>query len=158
MLWGAWLVSFAVIYSVTIVPHTAYLASLAPAVACLSAAGIVLGWTGYRDRRRSWWVLPLMIATQAGWTLWLSASHPGFLPWLKWLAALMGLVSAVVLVAVAGGRARSRAAGPVTVLVAMTGVFAMLAAPAAWATSVLKPEYSGTAFDAMAGPPPENPT
>ena len=49
VMWGGWLVTFGVIYSVmSNIPHTAYMASLAPPLAALSGAGIVMFWRWYR--------------------------------------------------------------------------------------------------------------
>src|ERR1700761_2701575 len=45
IMWGVWLVTFGLIFSkMSSIPHTAYVASLAPPLAALSAAGIVMFW------------------------------------------------------------------------------------------------------------------
>ncbi|MBO0822064.1 MAG: glycosyltransferase family 39 protein, partial [Nocardiopsaceae bacterium] len=67
--WGLWFLTFLAIFSdMDNIPHTAYVASMAPAVAALSAAGIVMFWRLYRtvdkhgagDRRG--WLLPVSVA------------------------------------------------------------------------------------------------
>jgi 4-amino-4-deoxy-L-arabinose transferase-like glycosyltransferase len=141
LLWGLWLATYGLIFSRITIPHTAYMASLAPPVAALSAAGIVLCWRGYRDRRASW-ALPLVIVTETGWTLYISTRFPTFLPWLRWLVVGAAALALVVLLA------RRRALVPAMAL----GVAALLAVPTAWSFSVLDRSYAGSAFDASAGP------
>lgn len=49
VMWGIWLLTFAVIFSaMSVIPHTAYMASLAPPLVGLSGTGIVLFWGAYR--------------------------------------------------------------------------------------------------------------
>ena len=83
LLWGLWLATYAVVFSRMSIPHTAYLASLAPPVAALSGAGIVLLCRAYRDRRTAW-LLPFAIVTELAWTGYLAHQYATFLPWLTW--------------------------------------------------------------------------
>jgi 4-amino-4-deoxy-L-arabinose transferase-like glycosyltransferase len=72
VMWGLWLVTFGAIYSkMGNIPHTAYMASLAPPLAALSGTGIVLFWRWYRSASRLWWLLPLAIAVQVAWAWYL---------------------------------------------------------------------------------------
>ncbi|WP_433221827.1 hypothetical protein ACQP00_21785 [Dactylosporangium sp. CS-047395] len=64
-------------FSAMTLPHTAYLASLAPAI----AAGIVHAWHAYQTRTGRW-LLPTMVAAELTWTGYLSVRYPTFLPWL----------------------------------------------------------------------------
>src|SRR5262249_56624939 len=65
VMWGLWLVTFGVIFSeMGNIPHTAYMASLAPPLAALSGLGIVLFWRWYRSGSLAGWLLPA--ATAAG--------------------------------------------------------------------------------------------
>ena len=67
VMWGGWLVTFGVIYSVmSNIPHTAYMASLAPPLAALSGAGIVMFWRWYRAGSWAGWLLPVAVAAGAG--------------------------------------------------------------------------------------------
>ncbi|GAA3451413.1 ArnT family glycosyltransferase [Dactylosporangium matsuzakiense] len=160
LLWGAWLGTFVAVFSAMTLPHTAYLASLAPAVAALTAAGIVHAWRTYQTRTGRW-LLPTMVAAELAWTGYLSARYPTFLPWLVWPALGLG-AAAVLTVAVTSLRdrrtapapaSRNRRPRPALIGAATAGaVAAALAVPTAWAVSVLHPDYSGSAFDAAAGP------
>jgi 4-amino-4-deoxy-L-arabinose transferase-like glycosyltransferase len=149
IMWGLWALTFGAVYSSMALPHTAYVATLAPPIAALSAAGILLTWKGYRDGTMKW-ALPTAIAAETAWSasLWLR-HHPTFLPWLIWL--IVGV--AVVAVAVLTAATATRRLGSAVLLGGMTaGIVTMVAAPAVWSASVLDPAYRGTAYDASAGP------
>jgi 4-amino-4-deoxy-L-arabinose transferase-like glycosyltransferase len=148
LFWGLWLATYAAIFSKMTLPHTAYLASLAPPIAALAAVGIVMFWRAYRDGRAVW-ALPLAIALETAWTLHLSAGYSNFLPWLGPLVVIVAVVCVLVLIV-----ARFSALVRRRVLLGSmgVGVAAMLVTPGAWAASVLDPTYGGSAFNASAGP------
>ena len=150
VLWGAWLVTYGLIFSkMSTIPHTAYMSSLAPPLAALPAAGIVMFWRAFRAGGWRAWVLPAAVAAELAWALFLWHYYPGFLPWARDAIAATGVVAIVVMVAAwLSRRARVR-------LVAVglaAGVAAMIAAPGAWAASVLDTAYGGSSFNASAGP------
>jgi 4-amino-4-deoxy-L-arabinose transferase-like glycosyltransferase len=150
VMWGTWLVTFGAIYSVmSNIPHTAYMASLAPPLAALSAAGIVLFWRWYRAGSRVWWLLPAAVALELAWALYLWSGYDGFLPWVKPVAIAAGAASITVMVA---ARLSRRVRGAVVAAGLSAGVAAMLAAPTAWSASVLDSRYAGSSLDASAGP------
>jgi 4-amino-4-deoxy-L-arabinose transferase-like glycosyltransferase len=174
VLWGLWLLTFLAVFSVIVVPHTAYLSSLAPPVALLSAGGLVLAVRAVRERSTLRWALPLMIVLEVAWTLRLSSWHSSFLPWLSW-GVLGAAVPSVVILVVLGLRTgtappedptaspedrqgprtrQSSVHGGLLPAAAALGIGAMIATPAAWSLSVLDPEHRGSAFDASAGPIP----
>jgi 4-amino-4-deoxy-L-arabinose transferase-like glycosyltransferase len=150
VMWGAWLLTFGIIFSaMSVIPHTAYLASLAPPLAALSGAGIVLFWRAYRGGDRRGWVLPLAVAAELAWAARLWPGYRRFLPWTLWTAIAAGAVALAVMVA---ARLSRRARAGLVAFGIAAGVAAMLAAPATWAASVLDIKYAGTSFDASAGP------
>jgi 4-amino-4-deoxy-L-arabinose transferase-like glycosyltransferase len=141
VMWGAWLLSFGLVFSeMSTIPHTAYMAALAAPLAALSAAGIVMFWRLYRAGDRRGWILPVAVAAELAWALFLWRGYSGFLPWAR--------TAAVLVAAKLSRRARARL---VTVGLS-AGVAAMLAAPATWAASVLAAKYGGSSFNASAGP------
>jgi hypothetical protein len=149
-MWGTWLATYGLIFSkMSTIPHTAYVSSLAPPLAALSGAGIVMFWRAYRAEGWRGWVLPLAVAAEAAWAYFLWRDHAGFLPWARDLLVVAGAVAVVALVVV--GLSRRARARVVTVALG-TGVTAMLVAPATWAASVLDVSYAGTSFNATAGP------
>ena len=150
VLWGTWLATYGLIFSkMSTIPHTAYMSSLAPPLAALSGAGIVMFWRAYRAAGWRGWVLPLAVAAEVAWAFFLWRDYGGFLPWARDLLVAAGAVAVAALVA-----ARlSRRAGARLVTVALgTGVAAILVAPATWAASVLDVSYAGSSFNATAGP------
>ncbi|MER7279217.1 glycosyltransferase family 39 protein [Dactylosporangium sp. NPDC000244] len=170
LFWGLWLVTVAAVFSAIMVPHTAYMASLAPPLAALSASALVRGWRGLRDRpaagaaqpesaaappgwrgRAAAGLLPVLVVAEVVWAVYLSLRFPDFLPWLPWAIAAAALLALPVLVAAAVPRApRPRRA--VLRAAMVLAIAATVAAPSAWAASVLHPHYGGSAFDASAGP------
>ncbi|WP_410601126.1 ArnT family glycosyltransferase [Amycolatopsis sp. lyj-90] len=149
VMWGVWLLTFGLVFSVAEVPHTAYVASLAPAVAALSALGIVLFWRAYREGGKRAWLLPLAVAAEVAWAAWLWSHYPNFLPWAKWGALALGVAAVVALILARVVKTTS----PRLVTAGLAvGVAAVVAAPATYAISVLDPDYSGMSFDANAGP------
>jgi 4-amino-4-deoxy-L-arabinose transferase-like glycosyltransferase len=150
VMWGVWLLTFGLIFStMSNIPHTAYMASLAPPLAALSAAGIVMFWRYYRAGDPRGWLLPVAVAAELAWAAFLWRDYEGFLPWVRTAAVAAG-AAAVVVMAAAKLTRRARARLATAGLTA--GVVAALAAPAAWAASVLDPAYGGSSFNASAGP------
>ncbi|MFH8347352.1 ArnT family glycosyltransferase [Streptomyces sp. NPDC018045] len=150
VMWGGWLLTTAAVLSVFPVPHTAYVAGLAPALAALGAAGLLAMWRVHRtDRagRAARAALPAAVALQAAWAGYLAVGHTGFAPWLTPLVAAAGLLgtAALVLRLRSGRRLLGR-------LGLAAGCLAALAAPATWSLSVLDTRYAGSSFDAHAGP------
>ncbi|UBU14931.1 ArnT family glycosyltransferase [Nonomuraea gerenzanensis] len=155
VMWGVWLLTFALPYSaVFVIPHSAYVAVLAPPVAALSGIGIVMFWRAYRSGGRMAWIFPLAIVAELAWAVWLWSFYPTFLPWAMWGAVALGVVAVVALALARLVRPRrsSLVSAGLTI-----GVAAMLAAPATWSASVLDPRYGGSSFDANAGPAARTP-
>ncbi|GGM57305.1 ArnT family glycosyltransferase [Dactylosporangium sucinum] len=150
LFWGLWLVTVAAVFSAIMIPHTAYLASLAPPLAVLSAGAVVRAWRGLRDRTAPW-LLPTLLVTEVAWTVYLSSRFSGFLPWLPWTVLAAALVALPVLAAAAVPR-RPSPRRPVLAAAMTLAVAAMVAVPSLWAGSVLDARYGGSAFDASAGP------
>jgi 4-amino-4-deoxy-L-arabinose transferase-like glycosyltransferase len=152
VMWGTWLATFGLIFSkMSMIPHTAYLSSLAPPLAALSGAGIAMFWRAYRADGWRGWVLPLAVAAEVAWAVFLWRGYGGFLPWARDLLAAAGAVAVVALVVARLSR-RARARARLVAVALGTGVAAMLAAPATWAASVLDVAYAGSSFNATAGP------
>jgi len=151
VMWGTWLVTFGLVFSkMSVIPHTAYVASLAPALAALSGAGIVMFWREYRNGTSRGWLLPIAVAAELAWSAYLWWPYRTFLPVVATIGLAVGVVAVIALVATARGARRAGAQAVATLMLA--GVAAMLVAPAAWSASVLDLKYSGTEMNADAGP------
>jgi 4-amino-4-deoxy-L-arabinose transferase-like glycosyltransferase len=150
VMWGVWLLTFGLIFSkMSSIPHTAYVASLAPPLAALSAAGIVMFWRYFRSGDARGWVLPVAVAAEAAWALFLWRDYGSFLPWLRIVIVVAAVIGIGLMVAV---RLTRRAMARLMTIGLTAGVGAMLIAPAAWAGSVLDAKYAGSSFNATAGP------
>lgn len=154
VLWGVWLATVMTVFSQINIPHTAYLAALAPPLAALSALGIVEFWRAYRHGGRMAWLMPVVVAGQVGWAVYLARPYSDFLPWLAPTVIVVGVIAVVALVAgrLPLGGVRRRLTLRVTTTALVTGVAAMVLMPTAWSLSAFNSAYDGTAFDATAGP------
>ncbi len=117
--------------------HAYYTVALAPAIAALVGTGAVLLW----QRRTSYAAALVMSGTAALTTAFafvLLDRTPDYLPWLKWLVAVVGLLSALLL---AGIRHLPRG---IAVAVASAALVAGLAGPAAYAVTTVGTEHSGS--------------
>ena len=112
VLWGVWLLTVGLVFSkMSVIPHTAYLAALAAPLAALSAAGIVMFWRAYRADGWRGWMLPVAVAAELAWTLFLWRDYGGFLPWARDAIVVAGVIAIVVLVAAWLSHARPGPAG-----------------------------------------------
>jgi hypothetical protein len=115
--------------------------ALAPAVAALVGIGGGLLW----QRRGTSWariVLALTLAATAVWSFVLLDRSADFLPWLRWLVLVAGLVAGLgLLVADRAGRALAAA-------VVAVGVLAALGGPAAYAVQTAGTAHTGSIVSA----------
>lgn len=98
VLWGGWLLVTALTFSFmsgTIHPY--YAVALAPAIAALLGIGTVELWRG-RAMLSVRIVLALLIGASAIWSVVLLSRDANWLPWLKYLILLFGLLAAVGIV------------------------------------------------------------
>jgi hypothetical protein len=98
IMWGVWLATFVVVFGeMGVVLHTAYVASLAPPVAALSGAGIVMFWRWYRGGEWRGVLLPLAVVAELAWAVRLWQYFPGFLPWARWALLVAGAFAVIAL-------------------------------------------------------------
>jgi 4-amino-4-deoxy-L-arabinose transferase-like glycosyltransferase len=138
VLWGTWLVSLLMFFSVAGDWDPHYLAMLAPAVGALVGVGVVALWDDYRSAA-GWrgWLLPLTLVGTASLQLHILAHYPDWSRWLAPAIVILGLGAAVSLV-VARLKPRLKGSGLPLALVAISvGVSSLLLAPAIWAASTV---------------------
>jgi 4-amino-4-deoxy-L-arabinose transferase-like glycosyltransferase len=138
VLWGTWLMSLVVFFSVAGDWDPHYLAMLSPAVAALVGVGVVALWHDYRSPGRRGWLLPLTLAGTASLQSDILAH---FYPdWGRWLAPtifVLGLGAAASLI-VARLKPRLKGSGyPLGLAAISVGVLSLLLAPAIWAASTV---------------------
>ncbi|GAA4739834.1 hypothetical protein GCM10023328_21140 [Modestobacter marinus] len=136
--WGSWLLVTGATFSFMAgIFHAYYTVALAPAIAALVGIGGGLLW----QRRGTAWariVLALTLAGTAVWSFVLLTRSADFLPWLRWVVLVAGLLAAVGLLVVHGvGR-------PVAATVLAVAVFASLGGPAAYAVQTAGTAHTGS--------------
>ena len=131
LLWGMWLLTQAVFFSVANFWHRYYLVMLTPAIAALAGAGVVALWQDYRRPGWKAYLLPSALVGMAAVQVYILRDYAF---WSRWLAPLIVGLSVVAAAGLLLGRfidrlrrhSRSR-------IVATIGVLALLIAPATWA-------------------------
>jgi 4-amino-4-deoxy-L-arabinose transferase-like glycosyltransferase len=98
VLWGGWMIVTGLVFSYmsgTIHPY--YAVALAPGLAGTLVVGGREVWRR-RGHLAAGVTLALTVAGTAGWSVVLLRRTPEFLPWLRWVVAIAGIVTAVALV------------------------------------------------------------
>jgi 4-amino-4-deoxy-L-arabinose transferase-like glycosyltransferase len=97
LLWGGWLLVTAAVFSyMSGIVHPYYAVALAPAIAALVAISGRALWQGRRHfPARA--TFAAMVAVTAVWTFILLDRTSGYLPWLRWLIVVLGVLVATAL-------------------------------------------------------------
>jgi 4-amino-4-deoxy-L-arabinose transferase-like glycosyltransferase len=138
MLWGGWLLVTAVVFSFSQgIIHPYYTVALSPAIGALVGIGTVEAW-----RRRDQWlgraVLSATVAVTAVLAFFLMRRSPDWMPALRGLVIVVGLVSAAGILVWPWMDRWSRRA------VAIVAVLACLAGPLAWTLDTVATPHSGS--------------
>ena len=148
VLWGGWLLITGLVFSfMQGIFHAYYTVALAPAIGAVVGMGAVLLW---RARRNIFAALTLAaaIAVTAWWSYHLLALSPTFVPWLRWVVLVGGLLAAV------GMLASLRLPARIAAVAAGAALAAALAGPAAYAVQTASEPHTGsipTAGPAVSG-------
>ncbi|MER7188553.1 glycosyltransferase family 39 protein [Streptomyces flaveolus] len=138
LVWGGSLLMTAAVFSYMAgIFHQYYTVALAPYLAAVVGMGAAALW----ERRERIWVslaLAAAVTATAAWGHVLLNRTPDYLPWLRWLVLVGGLVAALGLVFV--GRLGRR----IALAVAGLGVVAALAGPTAYTLSTVQEGHSGS--------------
>jgi 4-amino-4-deoxy-L-arabinose transferase-like glycosyltransferase len=132
ILWGTWLVTLGVVFSVSATINAYYLAALSPAIAALLGIGGVLAWRSLHRAVTRCTVGAAVVLT-SGYAAWLlPGSGTGLPGWLEPAVVVLGLAAVLALVAML---LRRRAA--LTVAAAVLAAAGGLLVPTVAATSVV---------------------
>jgi 4-amino-4-deoxy-L-arabinose transferase-like glycosyltransferase len=157
ILWGGWLLTMAVFFSVAGFIHPYYLTEMAPAIAALAGIGIVTMWRDFRRADWRGWLFPIaLIATLAEQVYLLRADPNWESRLIPVIAILVGFgIAWIVGARIVSGRnvVRHRRRPPAGALA--VGVAALLLAPAVWAA--LPVVRMGATPQPVAGPAPVGP-
>jgi 4-amino-4-deoxy-L-arabinose transferase-like glycosyltransferase len=137
ILWGTWLVVTVLTFSFMAgIFHAYYTVALAPSVAALVGIGAWVLWQ-HRSSLVATGVLAFTVAMTSVLAWYLLDRTTDFLPWLKWVVVVVGLLSALAL---AGAVHLPRR---LAVAAAATALVATLAAPAAYAVETAATPHTG---------------
>ncbi|MEZ3181110.1 glycosyltransferase family 39 protein [Streptomyces pimonensis] len=138
LVWGGSLLMTMVVFSYMAgIFHQYYTVALAPYLAAVVGMGAAALW----EKRRELWASPALAAAvtaTAAWGYVLLNRTPDYLPWLKWLVLVGGLVAALGLVF--AGRVGRR----VALAAAGLGLVAALAGPTAYTLSTVEEGHTGS--------------
>ena len=135
VVWGTWLISLVVFFSVAGDWDPYYLTMLAPAVAALMGVGVVALWDDYRGPGWRRWLLPLTLLGAAGLQLHILAHYPQWSHRLAPTILILCLAAAASLV-VARLKPRLKVSGYPQVAISV-GVASLFLAPSVWAASTV---------------------
>ena len=138
VLWGLALITTFLTFSLMKgIFHPYYNVALAPYIAAIVGMGAWLLWT----QRREWFAsgaLALAVGSTAVWSYVLLGRSADWYPWLRYTVLIVGLLAALGLVA--AGRINSRLAAAL----ALTGLAAGLAGPAAYTLQTVTTAHTGS--------------
>src|SRR5215207_5051280 len=135
VLWGTWLISLVVFFSVVGDWDPYYLAMLAPAVAALVGAGVVALWDDYRGQGWRGWLLPLTLVGVASLQLYILSLYPDWSHWLAPTIAILCLAATTSLVAARPKRGLKVSGYPLAAI--SVGILSLFLAPSIWAASTM---------------------
>ena len=134
VLWALWLIVVGYVFSnAQGTFHAYYTALMGPAVAALVGIGVVALVALVRHDPRWWTAVAAAVAGTVVLQLFLSARHPDFYGWTRWI-----LITGAVLAAAALAWVVGRGSRPAAIAAAAAALLAMLLlTPTAWAASEL---------------------
>lgn len=134
VLWGMWLLTMGIFFSVAGFFHQYYLTEMAPAISALSGIGLVVMWQDYRRAGWRGWLLPIAILVTAAEQIHILASYPTWGQWLIPTIGILSLLAAAVLVVIRllPDSSLAHASRRYLVPAMSVGILAILLAPAVW--------------------------
>jgi len=144
ILWGGWLLTMTVFFSVASFFHQYYLSQMAPAVAAMAGIATVTMWDQYRQPGWRGWLLPFALVVTAAEQVYIISSDPTWGTWLIPVIVVPTALAAIVLVILRlrphlVENLRERVAQPThdvvrraSVAAVTLGLLALLATPTVW--------------------------
>ncbi len=141
VLWGTWLLTTGIFFSVAAFFHQYYLSTMAPAVAALFGIGVVVMWNDYRRRGWRGWLLPIALIATALEQIHIITSNPG---WGMWLIPIIAISCSLAALLLLGARLFPGLAARFTTnerrtrfslqSVVVLGLIGLMIVPAVWST------------------------
>jgi 4-amino-4-deoxy-L-arabinose transferase-like glycosyltransferase len=142
LLWGGWVIVTGLVFSyMSGIIHPYYMVALAPGIGALVGIGAISLW----QERLSWAGRSVAAATvlvTAVWSYILLDRTPGWLPWLRWVVLVAGVLSAIALLA-GPWLARAVSFRRLVLLPVGLAMVAGLAGPAAYALDTVNTAHTG---------------
>ncbi|HEY0757268.1 MAG TPA: glycosyltransferase family 39 protein, partial [Ktedonobacteraceae bacterium] len=131
LLWGTWLVTMGIFFSVASFFHAYYMTTFAPAICALFGIGIVVMWRDYRLANWRGWLLPIALVASAVEQIHFILSNPA---WGTWLIPLIAIPCVLVALILSGARLLMHHSVSQRVLVPLLSLSlaALLLTPAIW--------------------------
>jgi 4-amino-4-deoxy-L-arabinose transferase-like glycosyltransferase len=134
VLWGFWLLTMAVFFTLDANFHQYYMTEMAPGLCALVGIGLVSMWQDYRSGGWRGWLLPFALVVTAAAQVYLLASYP---TWASWLSPLIIIVTVLAVLGLIFFRLRPRLnlgiANPrLAMSIVGLGLAGLLLAPAIW--------------------------
>jgi 4-amino-4-deoxy-L-arabinose transferase-like glycosyltransferase len=140
LLWGTWLLTTLVAFSLAVHFLTYYTVMMAPAISALVGCGLCSLWREYRTHRRWYgWLLPGALLLTGAFQCMLLVSSPGWGRWLLPLLIVLALLAGVLLVIGHAGLAIHLQHTAVVI-----GIVALLLAPLTWSALSLAGPANGS--------------
>ena len=152
LLWGMWLLTMGIFFSVASFFHQYYMTLMAPAIAALFGIGVVTMWQDYRRGGWRGWLLPIALVATVAEQVYILSQYP---TWgqrlIPPLVVLGGIAVGALIIARIAPRLHLTAPGRRFLVPALTaGVLVLMLAPTVWAAS---PILTSTQADTLvAGP------
>jgi 4-amino-4-deoxy-L-arabinose transferase-like glycosyltransferase len=135
LLWGTWLLTTVIFFSVAGFVHQYYMTEMVPAIAALFGIGLVMMWQDYRRGGWKGFLLPLAIAVTIAEQIYVLSSYPTWSQILTPILAILGIVAVLTLVlAKLAPRLTAKISNARVLVPAVAiGVLAMMITPIIWA-------------------------
>jgi len=135
ILWGFWLLTMAIFFTLDSNFHQYYMTEMAPGLNALVGIGLVVMWRDYRGNSWRGWLLPIALFITGVAQLYLLHSYPAYE---RWLSPMIITLTALAVLALIFFRlkqpSRLTISPPrLTYLAAGVGLLALLIAPTLWA-------------------------
>src|SRR5437667_1084783 len=135
LLWGMWLLTMGIFFSVASFFHHYYMTVMAPAIAALFGIGVVTMWQDYRRGGWRGWLLPIALVATVAEQVYILSQYP---TWgqrlIPPLVVLGGIAAGALIIARIAPRLHLTAPGRRVLVPALTaGVLVLMLAPTVWA-------------------------
>ena len=135
LLWGMWLLTMGIFFSVASFFHQYYMTEMAPAIAALFGIGLVIMWKDFRSTGWRGWLLPLALLATIAEQVYILSYYPTWGQWMIPLLAVLGIVAVIALVGTRVAPLLRVSAPPMRFLLPALsiGILALFIAPTVWA-------------------------